>query len=120
MMYSVFGILPANLSQADKSLVEEVRTTAETLEELIARGDDEELAEYLEDVCDVEIKIGGDFKYRSVELQIAFGGPNMYLDTATCKIKGYWGFGDSFYAEVSDDVADAVDDYFENYYEDCR
>ena len=121
MMYSVDCILSEVVNNHDnKLLIERVRAAAENLEELIARGDDEELLDYLEDVCDVEIKIGGDFKYRGVELQIAFGGPTIYLNTATCKIEGYWGFCDGFYTRISDDVADAVDDYFREYYEECR
>ena len=119
MMYSVFGILPANLSQADKSLVEEVRTTAEDLEELIAKADYEELAEYFEDVLDVKITIDGNLKFDSVKICLTFGGPNTYLDTATGKIEGYWG-NSEFYARISEDVRNAVDDYFKNYYEACR
>ena len=88
--------------------------------ETVASGDYEELAEYFEDVCDVEITIGGDFRYRGVVIQLAFGGPNIYFDTATGKVEGYWGFGNSFYDCVSDFAVDAVDDYYEDYYETCR
>ena len=119
MMYSVFGILPANLSRADKSLVETVRTTAEDLEKIIAESDYEELADYLEDVFDVKITIDGDLKFDSVKICLAFGGPNIYLDTATSKIEGCWG-NSEFYAYISEDVINAVDDYFKNYYEACR
>ena len=119
MMYFVNGVLPENLDKTDKMLMDMVRNTAEKIETL-ASGDYEELAEYFEDVCDVKITIGGDFRYRGVVIQLAFGGPNIYFDTATGKVEGYWGFGNSFYDRVSDSAIDAVDDYYEDYYETCR
>ena len=79
----------------------------------------EELAEYLEDVLDVEISIGGDFRYRGVEIQLAFGGPNIYFNTNTGEVKGYWGT-DKFSWCVKSFAVDAVDDYFEEYYNSCR
>ena len=119
MMYYVNGILPEGLSKTDEMLIKQVENAAKEIEEL-ASGDYEELAEYFEDVCDVEIKIGGDFKYRGVEIQVAFGGPNIYLNTATKKIEGYWGLGNSFYTTIDEKACNAVDSYFEDYYETCR
>ena len=120
MLYHVNGNLPQNLSNSDKQLITQVTSIADDLEKIVSKDDYEELADYLDDVLDVEFKIGGDFRYRGVQIQLAFGGPNIYFDTISGKVEGYWGFGNSFYATVNNATCDAVDDYYENYFETCR
>ena len=105
--------------QLQKRLRKMVELAAKRLTKA-ASGKPEKLAEYLEDVCDVEISIGADLKYRCAKVQLAFGGPNIYFDTATGKVEGGWGFSINARVWVDDSVGEAVDDYYEDYYECCR
>jgi len=82
-----------------------VISIAEEIEE-VASGDYEQLAEFLEGVLDVKIAL-------------AVGGPGIYFDTNTGEVKGYWGT-DKFSWCVKSFAVDAVDDYFEEYYNSCR
>ena len=74
------------------------------------------LYDYLEAGLDVEYRIGADKTYRSCELTLAWGGPNIYVDTAQNRVKLYWG---GEYAEywISDDLSDRIDDICEEQYE---
>ena len=87
--------------------------------ETLASGDYEQFAEYLEGVFNVKITIDGDFKYDSVKIALAIGGPGIVFDTGTCEVRGRWG-RDEFSWAVESFAVDAVDEYFEEYYQNCR
>ena len=46
--------------------------------------------DYLSDVLDIEYRVGSDGRYRSTEVLVAFGGPNIYIDTKSSTVRGYW------------------------------
>lgn len=46
--------------------------------------------DYLNDVFDIEYRIGSDKELRSVQIMVACGGPNIYIDTATRAVELYW------------------------------
>ena len=62
------------------------------------------------DVLDVEYRIGSDKSYRSVELCIGWGGPNIYIDTADAEIKLYWGTTREQYP-IRYETRDQIDEY---------
>lgn len=47
--------------------------------------------EWLEDVLDIEYRVGANKSYRSAEVCVGVGGPNIYVDTDSRTVKGYWG-----------------------------
>lgn len=67
------------------------------------------LYDYLVDCYDVEYRIGGDREYRSAEICIALGGPNVYVDTAENAVKLFWG-GDRATYYISGSLSDEIDD----------
>ncbi len=72
--------------------------------------------DYLAKNCyDVEYRIDSRGNYKSVELMVAGGGPNIYIDTADNRVKLNWWFER---AECSflPDVGNAIDDYYEQEY----
>lgn len=84
-----------------------------------AKGDYEELTDYLDDITDVKITIDRNFRYLHAEVRLTIGGPSLYFDSATSAMIGIWG-GNRFVQQVDFSACDAVDDYFEDYYETCR
>lgn len=100
-------------------LREKLIAIADELEELykkyIENEDFQEFQEHFDDVLDIEYKIGGDLKYRSVKLALTLGGPNIYLDTETMTLRGYWGIWQEEIA-VDRNVSNAIDDIFEEYF----
>lgn len=78
--------------------------------------DEVNIYDYFEDhIYDIEYTIGGDFDYRGVRVMIAFGGPNIYIDTNNKHVELYWGFSKAE-AALSDRAVEAIDAYFEDGY----
>jgi len=43
------------------------------------------------DVLDIEYTVTQDMRVTEVTLQLCCGGPTMYLDCISCRLRGYWG-----------------------------
>ncbi len=87
----------------------------------VADVDDwEELGVYdfLADVYDIEYRVSGDLEYRSVQIMVACGGPNIYLDTATKDVELYWWSNRARYP-MSYDAVNALDEWAEELFS-CR
>jgi hypothetical protein len=70
--------------------------------------------DYLTDVLDIEYRVGSDRKYKSAEVLVAFGGPNIWIDTKREKVVGAW-WGDHFEASYTDRIG--LDNALEELYE---
>lgn len=71
--------------------------------------------DYFIDVYDIEYRIGSDRELRSVQIMVACGGPNIYIDTASRAVELYWWTERASYSLLSDTV-DAVNAWAEEYY----
>lgn len=71
--------------------------------------------DYVNDVLDIKYTIDSDREYFGVRLLVAFGGPNIYIDTVSGKVELYWW---SDYAEYPLDrcVIEEIDNVFSEYY----
>lgn len=45
---------------------------------------------FVSDIYNIEYRCDGSKEYRSVQLMIACGGPNIYIDTASGDVELYW------------------------------
>ena len=66
-------------------------------------------------VLDIEYTINSDLEYVGARIMIAFGGPNIYINTNSKRVELYW-WGDTAEAALSDRAVDAIDAYFEDVY----
>ena len=46
--------------------------------------------DYLRDALDIEYIIGGDGEYRGARVLVAFGGPNIWVDTRHNRVDVHW------------------------------
>ena len=55
-------------------------------------SDDQEMSafDYLQDALDIEYIVNGKREYLGARVLVAFGGPNIWINTRTKKIEGYW------------------------------
>ena len=69
--------------------------------------------DYLSDVLDINWILNNDRTYKGARVLVAFGGPNVWIDTNLGQVEGYWR-GDSFIKSFSDNVGldDALEDLF--------
>ena len=47
--------------------------------------------DYIEDILDIQYVISGDCEYLGAQITVGYGGPNIYIHTRSCTVKGYWG-----------------------------
>ena len=73
------------------------------------------LDDYFDDYYDVEYRIDEQRRYRSVEVMVACGGPNIYVDTARKGVFLYWGFTNAHW-NLTYNACDKIDDIFEELY----
>lgn len=81
--------------------------------------DEVSMWDYFEDrIYDIKYTIDSDLDYVSARIMIAFGGPNIYIDTNSSRVELFWG-GSEAYAYIDYRTRDAIDAYFEDEYN-CR
>ena len=60
---------------------------------------------YLSDVLDIQYIVSGSGEYLAARILVAFGGPNIWINTQTKTVEGYW-WGDSAFAPYCRDEMD--------------
>lgn len=73
--------------------------------------------DYLQDALDIEYTVNGRGEYLGARVLVAFGGPNIWINTRTKTIEGYW-WMDKAFAHYSDDAI-GLDDALEELWN-CR
>lgn len=107
------------MSNTDQMLYEQCKDIAETLEKLEPNGfwteetEDEESEFYFDDVYNVDYVWRHRVGLIGVRIMVAFGGPNIWVDTFEGYVCGYWG-GEAKYP-LSYKVCDAINDYYREY-----
>jgi hypothetical protein len=61
--------------------------------------------DYISDTLDINWVLNSDRSYRGARLLVAFGGPNIYIDTVKNTVEGYW-WGDSYTESFTVDAMD--------------
>ena len=78
--------------------------------------DEVSMYDYFEDhIYDIEYTVSGDFDYRGARVMIAYGGPNIYINTNNKRVELYW-WGDIAYTALSNRAVETIDAYFEDLY----
>ena len=95
-----------------------VNSIAKTLSEGFddeLNSDDEPFSsyDYLTDALDIHWILNSDKTYRGARILVAFGGPNIWVDTNTGLVEGYW-WGDYAKASFNDGIGldNALEDIF--------
>jgi hypothetical protein len=70
--------------------------------------------DYLQDALDIEYIIGSDKRYLGARVLVAFGGPNIWINTRTKQVEGYW-WGESAIVSYNTDEMD-LDSALEDLY----
>lgn len=68
-----------------------------------ADGEDFDAFDYLTDALDIEYIVNNRGEYLGARVLVAFGGPNIWVNTRTHTVEGHW-WGDSAYASFADSI----------------
>ena len=95
-----------------------VQSIAKTLsegfgEELNQDGEAFSAFDYLQDALDIEYIVNSKREYLGARVLVAFGGPNIWVNTRTGTVEGHW-WGDSATASFTDAIGldDALSELF--------
>ena len=69
--------------------------------------------DYLQDALDIEYIVSSKKEYLGARVLVAFGGPNIWINTRTKTVEGYW-WSDSASASFQDNLGldDALEELF--------
>lgn len=103
-----------------KMLDEQVKCIAEGYYEDLVVNECEDFVEYFEgQILDINYVVDSECKYKAVILLVAWGGPNIYVDTYKGSVDGYW-WGTTSSWRMRSELIKVLDDYFEEFYECTR
>jgi len=83
-------------------------------DELNEDGEPYTAMDYVSEALDIEYIIGSDSSYRGAMLLVAFGGPNVWVDTKRNTVEGYW-WGSEYIEKYDDNLG--LDDACEELWE---
>ena len=101
-------------SQAEQTEENRLRAHVQHIVSSIENGFPEELNEdgeeftafdYLRDVLDIEYIVSSKKEYLGARVLVAFGGPNIWINTRTNQVEGYW-WGDRCILSYNNDAMD--------------
>ena len=72
-------------------------------DELNYDGEPVSAFDYLQDVLDIEYIVNGKREYLGARVLVAFGGPNIWVDTKRGIVEGAW-WGDKAIASFTDNI----------------
>ena len=68
--------------------------------------------DYFDDFYDVDYVVGSDKKYKACRVLVAYGGPNIYIDTWDGQVQLEW-WGEHAEAHIPNDLCEQIDEFFE-------
>jgi len=72
-------------------------------DELNSDGEPFDCYDYLQDALDIEYIVNGKGEYLGARILVAFGGPNIWVDTRRGMVDGYW-WGDRASTSFTDNI----------------
>ena len=97
------------LKKKSETCEEQLRRMCKDIAEEISEGK-KDPAIWMYDVYDVEWITHNDHSYKAARLMVAGGGPNIWVNTQTEMVEGYWG-ADEISWHFQDNIG--LDDYLE-------
>ena len=85
--------------------------------EAIFEGDIEiaTIGDYFDDFYDIDYVIGSDKHYKACRVLVAFGGPNIYINTWDEQVQLEW-WSEKAIADIPEGLCMAIDEFFETLY----
>ena len=82
-------------------------------------GEELSIYDYFSDILDFNFIINSDLTYHAVNVYVTLGGPTVWIDTDARCVELRWANEEASYY-LNSDIVDAIDEYFEEYYNDCK
>ena len=73
------------------------------------------IGDYFSDFYDVDYIVDSNKHYKACRVLVAFGGPNIYIDTWEKQVQLFW-WSDTATADVPYELCEQIDEFFETIY----
>ena len=73
------------------------------------------IGDYFSDFYDVDYIINREKKYKACRVLVAFGGPNIYIDTWRQEVQLEW-WSDTATADIPEELCEQIDEFFKEIY----
>ena len=73
------------------------------------------IGDYFDDFYDIDYVIGSDKHYKACRVLVAFGGPNIYIDTWKKQVQLFW-WSNTATADIPEELCMVIDELFETLY----
>ena len=73
------------------------------------------IGDYFDDFLDVDYIVDSNKKYKACRVLVAFGGPNIYIDTWYEQVQLEW-WSEKAIADIPEELCMVIDDFFEVLY----
>ena len=103
-----------DLKRQVRSIAEHINTGSYDFDPEYSDYDEPDAGDYLSDALDIEYIVGSNKEYLGARVLVAFGGPNIWINTRTNTVEGYW-WGDEYHASFTDNLG--LDDYLSDIWE---
>ena len=74
------------------------------------------IGDYFDEFYDIDYIIDREKHYKACRVLVAFGGPNIYIDTWEKEVQLYW-WSDTATADIPVNICDEIDEFFKMLYE---
>ena len=101
------------IKKKSESCEEKLRRMCKSIAEDIEKPVDDQAASFMEGTYDIRYYVDRSKSYLGAEIMVAGGGPNIWVNTYTKQVEGYWG-GDKVLEPFIDNLG--LDDYCEEMY----
>lgn len=107
------------MANTDQELLNHVRSIADSITNPPEPKENEygeiegDAMDWLSDALDIEYIVSSKKEYLGARVLVAFGGPNIWVNTRTKTVEGYW-WGNSAFASFEDNLGldDALSELF--------
>lgn len=93
----------SDLKSHVQSIADNLTAGVDAFAEYAQDGEEFSAFDYLQDALDIEYIVSKDGEYRGARVLVAFGGPNIWVDTKRGVVDGAW-WGDSATATFTDNI----------------
>ena len=74
------------------------------------------IGDYFDEFYDIDYVVGKDKKYKACRVLVAFGGPNIYIDTWDRQVQLFW-WSNTATADIPIELCEQIDEFFKMLYE---
>lgn len=111
--------MDTTLSQLESSVADIARQISEgdLSDVYVEEGEEASVVDWLNECFGVEYVVSSRGDYLGARILVTFGGPNIWVDTRTNEVRGYWG-SDTVTRAFDDNMG--LDEALAEYWECCR